>query len=417
MKKFIFVFMCFFMLFCVQNGFCYNKDDLINALNDTYKVNGEQFKLPASIRNKAINYIKARDISEDSCNELMNVLDEAIWFANEVGTTDISKISPEDMKKAVAIVNKAARILDMEVKVNSTLDKVVATETDTGKIVEEVEKKDVFFKSTGAKRDIVFWCGIALLGLFILIIIYVVLMKVVKFSNIDFICNTFLLLYIFCAMPFICFGSYIEVLDLLKPVLSSKVGDGYIEIVDVEIKDDVEVKEDTPKQENNAIYIEINGEKKVLEWKKDASLEVVKPEPIKYPVIGEMYAKLSIPSCSINLSVYYGDNEKILETGVGHFSGSHFPGQGKGILYTTHNTPDKLYNLKDVKIGNEVFVSTNFGKFSYKVTDIKVIKDTDKSKAYIESDKEILMIYTCYPFDSNGYTDERYMVYCERSEG
>jgi len=26
------------------------------------------------------------------------------------------------------------------------------------------------------------------------------------------------------------------------------------------------------------------------------------------------------------------------------------------------------------------------------------------------------MIYTCYPFDQEGYTDERYMVYCERSE-
>ena len=44
----------------------------------------------------------------------------------------------------------------------------------------------------------------------------------------------------------------------------------------------------------------------------------------------------------------HDDNEKILDVGVGHYSGSHFPGQGKGILYTTHNTSDKLYNLKDI---------------------------------------------------------------------
>jgi len=151
----------------------------------------------------------------------------------------------------------------------------------------------------------------------------------------------------------------------------------------------------------------------------DTSTDDVKdnsPEPIKYPVLGEMYAKLSIPTCGINLSVYYGDNEKILDVGVGHFSGSYFPGQGKGILYTTHNTTDKLYNLKNIKVGDRVSVLTNFGEFSYKVTDTKVIKDTDKGKANIESKKELLMIYTCYPFDQEGYTDERYMVYCERSE-
>lgn len=424
MKKFVLCFLCFFMFFGVQCGFCYDKDDLINALNKTYKVNGEDFRLPSSIRNKAVNYIKARDISEENCNALMGVLEEAVSFANKVGTTNISEVSPEDMKKAMGLVNKAAGILDMEVKVNSTLDKVIATETDTGKIIEEVEKKEVFFKSTGAKRDIVFWCGIAFLGLLALIVLYVVLVKFVKVPYIDFICNTVLLLYIVCAMPFICFGNYIEVLDLLKPVLSSKVGEGYIDIVDVEIKGDNEnineVHSPDDGDVNEAVdnKTEDNAAKAVTDKVVDSSKDIVKedkPEVIKYPVLGEMYAKLKIPSCNVDLSVYYGDNEKILDAGVGHFSGSHFPGQGKGILYTTHNTPDKLYGLKDVKIGDKVNVVTNFGEFSYKVTDTKVIKDTDKSKAYIEAGKELLMIYTCYPFDSQGYTDERFMVYCERS--
>ena len=75
-----------------------------------------------------------------------------------------------------------------------------------------------------------------------------------------------------------------------------------------------------------------------------------------------------------------------------------------------------MYNLKDIKIGDKVTVSTNFGKFNYKVTKTEVIKETDKNKAYIDSNKELLMIYTCYPFDADKYTNQRYMVYCERSE-
>ena len=415
MKKFILCFMCFFMFFGAYEGFGYTKDDLINALNKTYKVNGEEFQLPSSIRTKAINYIKAREISEENCNALMAIVDEGVAFANSVGTTDISKISSEDMKKGMEIVNRAASILNMEVKVNSALDKVVATETDTGKIVEEVEKKEAFFKSTGKVRDFVFWVGIAFLGLITLIVLYVVLVKIVRIRHMNFICNTVLLLYIFCAMPFICFGSYVEVLNLLKPVLSSKFGEGYVEIVDVEIKGD---KDSNEIKENDKVdeLVDSIPEKKEPENVSDKVVDAPKePEVIKYPVLGEMYAKLKDPSCNIDLSVYYGDNEKILEAGVGHFSGSHFPGQGKGILYTTHNTPDKLYNLKDIKVGDSVKVLTNFGEFSYKVTKTEVIKDTDKSKAYIESNKELLMIYTCYPFDSQGYTDERFMVYCERS--
>ena len=418
MKKFFVCLMC--LLCCAGVNLCFAYTDLIDALNKTYQINGEDFALPIAIKTKAINYIKANDITKEQCDALMDILNKGIDFANEVGTTDISKLTAEQLKQGIAIVNEAASVLKMEVKVNSTLDKVVATEKDTGKIVEEVEKKDVFFKATGKDRNTIFWCSIAFCGLIVIIIAYVILTRMIKFPYIDIICNTVMLLYIVCAMPLICFGNYIEMLDLLKPVLSSEVGEGHIEIIEVEIKEPVSEPEKVPEEEAHTEKQDNNKDEKVnsvptVIQKEEPKVEEPKVEQIKYPVLGEMYAKLEIPSCNINLSVYYGDNENILDIGVGHFSGSHFPGQGKGILYTTHNTPDKLYNLKNVKVGDLVNIVTNFGKFTYKVTSIEVVKDTDKDKAYIESNKELLMIYTCYPFDAEGYTDERYMVYCERS--
>jgi len=408
MKKFFIGMICLMTFLSSNFCFAYNKQDIIDALNKTYEVNGESVKLPSAIKNKAINYINGKNVTEEQCNELMKVLDKGVEFAATLDTADPSKLSATELKAALGLVKEATTILDMEVKVNETLDKIVATDKETGKIVEEVDNTDAFFKRTGGERNTLLWIGIAFGGLVLLIILYVILVKVVKFEYINFICNTILLIYIICAMPLIAFGHYLEFLELLEPVLSSKNGEGYIDIIDIEIKETGKNDDliDKNKEDEN------NGQSEKSDDDEYAGSE----DTSNYPVIGEMYAKLNIASCDINLPVYYGDNDKILDAGIGHFSGSHFPGEGKGILYTTHNTADKLYNIKDIKVGDKVEVLTTSKAFNYKVTKTEVIQETDEKKAKIESDKELLMIYTCYPFNADKYTDKRFMVYCERSD-
>ena len=403
MKKFFSFLFFFIFIVCCNSSMAYTKSDLINALNRTYDVAGESYTLPASIRTKAINYINSHEISEKDCNELMGLVSKAVAFANEVGTTNIDEVSSEDLKRAMAIVNQAASVLDIEVQVSGELNKVVAAEKSTGKIVEEVEKKPVFFKNTGKAREYIIPIIVGLIGFILILAIYFWVYSHMKNNKLAIGCiNSFMIIYILCALPIIIFGNHFEILRLIEPILSSEVGEGHIELVDAEIE------ESTSQGEGNLVVVtQEDGTEVVVNEKTN--------KVVKYPSVGEMYAKLSIPACGIELPVYYGDNEKILESGVGHFSGSHFPGEGKGVLYTAHNTLDKLYGLKNIKVGDAVTVNTTYGKFSYKVTSTLVIDDTDKSKANIESNKELLMIYTCYPFDGNGYTDKRYMVYCERS--
>ena len=52
-----------------------------------------------------------------------------------------------------------------------------------------------------------------------------------------------------------------------------------------------------------------------------------------YPEYGTNYATIEIPKININLPVYYGDTMEILKNGVGHSSGSYFPGEGGSIAY------------------------------------------------------------------------------------
>ena len=68
--------------------------------------------------------------------------------------------------------------------------------------------------------------------------------------------------------------------------------------------------------------------------------------------------------------------------------------------------------------GNEtMFISYNYLEYlmfkEYKRYDMQLIKETEVDKLPIQREKEILMIYTCYPFNNVGYATQRYVVYAE----
>lgn len=47
---------------------------------------------------------------------------------------------------------------------------------------------------------------------------------------------------------------------------------------------------------------------------------------------------------------------------------------------------------------------------------MKIVNETDLELLPIQKEKEILMLYTCYPFQNIGYTTQRYVVYAEKIE-
>ena len=133
-----------------------------------------------------------------------------------------------------------------------------------------------------------------------------------------------------------------------------------------------------------------------------------------YPEYGTSYATINIPKININLPVYYGDTMEILKKGVGHSSGSYFPGEGGSIVYMGHNSKKVFRNFSKIEKGDLINIKTDYGDFSYKVYDTKIVEETDINALPIQDNKEILMIYTCYPFNNIGYSTQRYVVYEEK---
>ena len=132
-----------------------------------------------------------------------------------------------------------------------------------------------------------------------------------------------------------------------------------------------------------------------------------------YPEYGTKYATTEIEKINASLPVYFGDTLEVLKKGVGHSSGSYFPGEGGSIVYMGHNSKNTFRRFSELQIGNEIKVTTTYGEYTYKIYDMKLIKETDLDKLPIQDEKEILMVYTCYPFNNIGYTTQRYVVYAE----
>ena len=152
-----------------------------------------------------------------------------------------------------------------------------------------------------------------------------------------------------------------------------------------------------------------------IENKQDIQpIEIDKNNKIKnYPEYGTKYATIQIPKIDVNLPVYFGDTLEVLKNGVGHSSGSYFPGEGGSIIYMGHNSKKVFRRFSELQKGNEITVKTTYGTYNYKIYDMQLVYETETEKMPIQKEKEILMIYTCYPFNNIGYAKQRYVVYAE----
>ena len=135
-----------------------------------------------------------------------------------------------------------------------------------------------------------------------------------------------------------------------------------------------------------------------------------------YPEYGTQYATLEIPRLNLNVPVYFGDTLEILKKGVGHSSGSYFPGEGGSIIYMGHNSQNMFRRFSELQIGDTIKVTTTYGEFNYRIYDMQLINETETDKLPIQDEKEILMVYTCYPFNNIGYATQRYVIYAELAE-
>lgn len=131
-------------------------------------------------------------------------------------------------------------------------------------------------------------------------------------------------------------------------------------------------------------------------------------------IFGEQYAKLIIKKIGIDVPIFFGANEEIILNGVGHDTGSYMPGENGSIIMCEHNYLNNFNKLGELKNGDTIEIQTSYGDFYYNVYDEQIVLENETGKLPIQQDEEILMLYTCHPFNSVGKTEYRYVIYAKK---
>lgn len=144
----------------------------------------------------------------------------------------------------------------------------------------------------------------------------------------------------------------------------------------------------------------------------------VKASEVEYPEANSKFAELFCERLSLDVSVYCGDNEDCLRYGVGIPVYGNIPGFKRTVLVSGHNATF-FAPLKDVEVGDRFVFTTNYGVYTYEVTELEVKKAKSfDPKSLNDSQGDKLIMYTCYPFTFiGGATKDRLFVHCTLVSG
>lgn len=137
---------------------------------------------------------------------------------------------------------------------------------------------------------------------------------------------------------------------------------------------------------------------------------------MEVPETGTLYGRIISDPLGLDVPLYYGDSDEILQLGAGQYANGAVPGMDGTIIIGGH---DSTYfnGLKNMTEGGMLEIETDYGRFEYKVAEI-VILDADSDMSVIVNSGRAMVLYTCYPYDSLiGQSTQRIFYMCDELGG
>lgn len=372
-----------FSCFCVLNTYAYTKEDIINLAHNVDTCSSETRALLDGAMASYTRLLNERNVSEQNLNKVYKNVKEAMNILNDNGLCsvdqkdDVSNKLKErlynlfqdtsDIILSSPLINQSngssnsddtsnndnnGGITDSKVVIDSSSNQIKIYENGILTNVIELEEK---LNYVGKNRILIVSIELMLAGLFSLLLIRRLFGKNIVITSM------FYVLILLLPTTFIFRNEISVILDTIS-------------LMNVNIN------------ENNKEVLVEGG------------------KIISYPSYGSKYASIYINDQKGD--VYFGDDSSILKKGVGQANSSYLPGEDKKTILSGHNT-GIFKELLNVEKDNDVVIETVYGKFTYKIEDIKIIKDTETN---ILSSNYDLIMYTCYP-DTTLYGDKRIAVF------
>lgn len=366
-RKILIIFFLFFPFFVSA----YTKEDIISLVSNKKLCDSTTSNMYETYLNTYTRILKSKDVNEELANQIYEKITYALTTLedNKVCKIEDYQALNADLKSkiynslysAMRLILKAKDLENKKTNIKISNDQTVEI-FENGKLVDRLDLTKTKFNYVGYSKKFVFLKYALIISLITLILF----LKFIKKKQLKNLLVIILNLNIFALIIYICIGTKIYDLYSLINIMNIK--------------------------ENNDVF----------------NVKVKDQKIIEKPSYGANYGTLKIGSLNIELPIYYGETKEILKRGVA--SNTNMPGENKRIIMSAHNSSKFLKNIKDIKNDELIKIETTYGKFEYQVFKTEVLNEDEFDKLS-KSDKELLVIYTCYPFDEVIYSNKRFVVY------
>lgn len=129
-----------------------------------------------------------------------------------------------------------------------------------------------------------------------------------------------------------------------------------------------------------------------------------------------LMGRIRIPSIDVDLPIYHGTADAVLDKGVGHLEGTALPvgGAGTHAVLTGHRglaSAELFTRLDEVTVGQTVTIEVLGEIFAYEVIDTRVVEPDETQMLNPVVGDDLLTLVTCTPLGINSH---RILVTAER---
>ena len=117
---------------------------------------------------------------------------------------------------------------------------------------------------------------------------------------------------------------------------------------------------------------------------------------------------ITIPKISVELPIYHGTDESVLQVAAGHLEGSSLPVGGAGthaVISAHRGLPSaKLFtNLDELEVGDRFTITVLNRVLTYEVDRILIVLPGEVQTLGIEEGKDLCTLVTCTPYGVNSH--------------
>ena len=193
------------------------------------------------------------------------------------------------------------------------------------------------------------------------------------------------------------------------PMIANQINDKYQSTIRTEYAQEIEALEDSEIQ--NAQQAAIAYNKSLLPIRYDR--EALQAAAESYDELLNLHGSglmgyVEIPKIDVNLPIYHGTSEEVLQKGIGHLVGSSLPIGGEGFhsVLTGHSglAGKRLFSdLDQLAPGDTFFLHVLGETLAYEVTEINRVLPYETGLLLAVPGEDLCTLVTCTPYGVNSH--------------